>query len=142
MPRLHLQFSLMKAILAKIRHFFSLLLSFIPRKVPNGRAEFDRFAGRIIDTFGFPDNDSFRNMIAGMIQHAPQTAHRLSPHYFGCRIRKAVSNEVAYYVMMDFKTKKEEIIKTEAEATAQPSNHEDAKVANQQPQKTIQLQGV
>lgn len=130
----------MKAIFNQFRHYLALFASFWPKKLPNGKTEFEAFASHIIKTFGFPDNDSFRNMIAGMIQHAPQTASRLSPLYFAKRIHKAVANEVAFYVMQDLKEKK----KTEAQATALPPTEEVVNVAK--PQETIssttQLQGV
>lgn len=131
----------MKVIFARFRRILALFASFWPQKLPNGREEFEIFATKIIKTFDFPDNDSFRNMIAGMIQHAPQTASRLSPLYFGKRIRKAIANEVAFYVMKDLKEKRklEEEQKTIAAATA-PSSPEVVPVAK--PQESIQLQGV
>jgi hypothetical protein len=125
----------MKAIFSYFRSFLAVFASFYPQKLPNGREEFERFAIRIIKTFHLPDNDSFRNMIAGMIQHAPQTTARLSAHYFGCRIRKAVANEVAFYVMQDLKEKKQ----TKAEVTAPPQATEA--VTHVPPQETPQLQG-
>lgn len=106
-------FSRFRLILTKFRHFF-------PSSLPSGRKEFDLFADSIIKTYAFPDDPSFRHMIASMIQHTPSTVHRVPKRHYMKSMKKAVSNEVCFYVMQDIKaeqTAKQEKLK--AEATAQ-----------------------
>lgn len=103
----------MKRIIAKIKRNYALLRAFFPSQLPQGMTEFNEFADSIIDLYDFPkDNDGYINMIATMIQHFDRTVHATSKYNFSRLMRKAVANEVAYYVIQDLKLKK----KKESEA--------------------------
>jgi hypothetical protein len=97
----------MKRIIAKIKRNYALLRAFFPTTLPQGMTEFNEFADSIIDLYDFPkDNDGYINMIATMIQHFDRTVHATSKYNFSRLMRKAVANEVAYYVIQDLKLKK------------------------------------
>ena len=97
----------MKRIIAKIKRNYALLRAFFPTRLPQGMTEFNEFADSIIDLYDFPkDNDGYINMIATMIQHFDRTVHATSKYNFSRLMRKAVANEVAYYVIQDLKLKK------------------------------------
>ena len=97
----------MKRIIAKIKRNYALLRAFFPSQLPQGMTEFNEFADSIIDLYNFPkDNDGYINMIATMIQHFDRTVHATSKYNFSRLMRKAVANEVAYYVIQDLKLKK------------------------------------
>ena len=103
----------MKRIIAKIKRYYALLRAFFPSQLPQGMKEFKAFSDSIIDLYDFPkDNDGYVNMIATMIQHFDRTVHATSKYNFSRLMRKAVANEVAYYVIQDLKLKK----KKESEA--------------------------
>jgi len=97
----------MKLIIAKIKRYYALLRAFFPSQLPQGMKEFKTFSDSIIDLYNFPkDNDGYVNMIATMIQHFDRTVHATSKYNFSRLMRKAVANEVAYYVIQDLKLKK------------------------------------
>lgn len=105
-------FALFRLVLARFTSFF-------PSKLPTGRQEFDKFATSILLTYGFPDELSYRNAIASMIQLVPNNKSHMPKRYFAIRMRKAQANEVAFYVMKEIK---DELIKkkTEAEGLTAP----------------------
>lgn len=97
----------MKRIIAKIKRNYALLRAFFPTRLPQGMTEFNEFAASIIDLYDFPkDNDGYIHMIATMIQHFDRTVSAVSKYNFSRLMRKAVANEVTYYVIQDLKLKK------------------------------------
>lgn len=99
----------MKRIIAKIKRYYALLGAFFPSQLPQGMKEFKAFSDSIIDLYNFPkDNDGYVNMIATMIQHFDRTVSAVSKYNFSRLMRKAVANEVAYYVIQDLKLKKKQ----------------------------------
>jgi len=116
----------MKKIIAKIKRNYALLRAFFPTKLPQGMSEFNDFAASIIDLYNFPkDNDGFINMIATMIQHFDRDVCSVPKYKFARLMRKAVSNEVAFYVIQDLKLKK----KKEDEAKEEAAKLQDSGVS-------------
>jgi hypothetical protein len=95
-------------------------LAFLPSKLPVGKSEFERFASSILTTYGLPDEPGYHHMIASMIQHLPNSKHMVSKRYFMKLIKKAMSNEVAFYVMRDIHENQKK--KIEAESLAAQLN--------------------
>ena len=99
----------MKRIIAKIKRYYALFRAFFPSQLPQGMKEFKAFSDSIIDLYDFPkNNDGYVNMIATMIQHFDRTVSAVSKYNFSRLMRKAVANEVAYYVIQDLKLKKKQ----------------------------------
>lgn len=120
----------------KIKHIFALIRAYFPSPLPQTMKAFKPYAESICTLYDFPTDDGYINMIAQMIQHASPTAHSIPKRYFMLRMRKAVSNEIAFWVMQDLKLQK-----TKAEATAPPPICEGA-CANGNSQKPLQEQAV
>lgn len=85
------------------------LLSYIPRQLPVGKAEFETWANRIIALGGkYADDDSLHFALASILIHADSKHGALPDKYFSDRLRKSASNQVASQVFQDIKTKQAE----------------------------------
>ena len=95
----------------------SQLLNKIPRPLPVGLAEFEKFAARIIAQAGpYADKDSMTFAIATSIIHADAHKGYLPDEFFLLRLRKAAANQIASQVFQDIKLKQQEAAKAALEA--------------------------
>lgn len=72
------------------------LVGFFPHRLPMGATALEEFCRKIFDTYSVPDMPSYRQAIASMIMHLPQTVYHKAPWFFACSVRKAMANQVAY----------------------------------------------
>lgn len=99
----------MKLILGKIRRFLAPLRAFFPSALPQGKSEFEAYAASVCELYGFPYNDDYSHMVAAMIQHLGADVYRLPKRYFLNHIKKAIANEVAFYIMQDINDRRRKI---------------------------------
>lgn len=90
----------------KIKLYFARLCAYFPSNLPQGKTEFEAFAGDICELYGFPSSPDYFHMIAAMIQHLGQDTYQVPKRYFLKHIRKAIANEVAFWVMQDINKEK------------------------------------
>lgn len=69
--------------------------------IPVTTAEFDLFCKEIFEEHGYPDKPGYRQMVASMIMHEPETTVTLSKKRYAAAIKKAQANEVAYWVIQE-----------------------------------------
>jgi hypothetical protein len=82
------------------------LSSYLPRPLPVGMTEFNKFADSILALSGkYADEDSMKFALASMIIHADSKHGSLSKNYFVVRLRKVAANQVASQVFQDIKAK-------------------------------------
>lgn len=104
----------------------TILLSFIPRRLPVGVTDFNKFADRIIALSGqFADRDSMTYVIADLILRLKPTDAYMSDRYFVNSMIKAAANQVASQVFHDIRTKQQEALKA-AEAAKSQTNSAEA----------------
>lgn len=106
-------------IVSKFNKYVGLALSAFPTALPRGLTEFNLWSQSIIDTFGLPDNDSVRFMLATMVLHLDSTSAYKPKLYFGFAALKSMSNQVAAYVVQEEKRKQQERIEAEKAAAKQ-----------------------
>lgn len=97
----------MNKITKKIKNLLQRLLDRIPTRLPDGALAFENWCQSLINTYGFPDNDSVRFMFAAMIMHTGQTAAYLPKRFFALSGLAAASKEVAHDRMVVMKEKQE-----------------------------------
>lgn len=103
-----------------MRQSLDKMLSYFPRKLPVGIAEFTTWSERIINLAGqFADPDSMKFALASQLLHLPPQSSSKPDQYFIRSMRKAAVNQVASQVFQDIKIKQQEAAKAAAEATAQ-----------------------
>lgn len=83
----------------------SYVLSYLPRRLPQGMAEFSHFAEEVIRLAGLPDNDSTRFAVAVQIMHLGPTESNKPKRYFVRTLQKGAAAQVAGCVMQDLKDK-------------------------------------
>lgn len=110
----------MSTTITKVKNFFQKLLDRVPTRLPNGMTEFETWSKSIIDTYGFPDNDSVRFMLAAMIMHLGQTDAYKPKRYFALSGLAAASKEIAHARMVQLKDAQD--AKAKAEAVTGGSN--------------------
>lgn len=80
-----------KLLLRQARYLF-------PSRIPIGMAEFDDWAKSILDTYGWPDNGSFRFSLATMIINQDNKGWRkkyVSKYAFHLAIHSAAAKQIA-----------------------------------------------
>lgn len=105
----------------KVTKAFKKLMNRIPQPLPFGYSEFQEWSKSIIDTYDFPDNDSFRWSIAVIVQSLDQARADVSKHYISLRVRKGAANQLAGQFLFDLKEKQkaeQQAAKDAAEAAA------------------------
>lgn len=102
----------------KMRAFWTKITSFYPTMLPQTDAEFLPYCDSIIQMAGLTPNDSHRHAIATMIMHLPPTRHTVPKHFFIASLRKAVSNEIAYFRIKEMKAQADLEAKQKLEAEA------------------------
>lgn len=92
----------------RLNEVLELILSFLPRRLPVGMTEFDKFADRIIRLSGeFADRDSMKFAIASQVIHlGPQKAY-VADRFFIKSMVKAAANQVASQAFQDIKQKQD-----------------------------------
>lgn len=110
----------------KLPSLLNYINSLVPRKLPTGMAEFEKFTDDVI-SLGLPtkDRDSVQWVISSAIQHSSKT--KLSKQHFVQLINKSAANQVASQVFLDIKNRQLEKQKAEATANTEAS---DAKVSS------------
>lgn len=84
----------------------NIVLSYFPRKLPNGMSEFNSWADRIISLTGqIADEDSMRYVLASNILHLGPQSSRVPDQYFVRAMKKGAANQVASAVFQDIKQK-------------------------------------
>jgi len=92
----------------RLKRIIAWLLVLVPRRLPIGRAQFERLAARILDMTGLPQNPSFVQAIANsVLQLKPQQAYRADA-YFVLTILKACANQVAYNIAMEIRSQEKD----------------------------------
>lgn len=107
-------------LIKSLRTYIQKLLDFVPTRLPNGVTEFETWCQSLIDTYGFPDNDSVRFMFAAMIMHLGQTDAYKPKRFFALSGYAAASKEIAKDRMITIKEAHEARAKAEATANAGP----------------------
>lgn len=83
----------------KLRKLFRLLSSYVPRRLPVGRSDFDAWVRDIVSTSGLPDNDSTRRVAAMFILRLPPALAYLSIRKVANQLIKAAANQVASEIL-------------------------------------------
>lgn len=112
-----------------------LILSYVPRNLPNGMSQFNTWSDRIIRMTGpLADVESMRYVLASNILHLGPQASSAPDRYFIRAMKKGAANQVASAIFQDIKLKQAEQQKADlakaaklAEDTAtQPVSNEKA----------------
>lgn len=112
-----------------IKKAFQRLTGLLPSQLPMGMQDLDRFCISIFNTYDLPDMPSYRHAIATMIMHLGPTQSRAAKKYFAISIKKAMSNQVAYELIL--KIKEDE--KQTKEVTTAPATESHVEQPVQQP---------
>jgi hypothetical protein len=86
--------------------------------LPIGMAEFDEWADSILNTYGYPNNDSTRFALAAMIMHLGQTEGYKPKRFFVLCLRKGAASQVAGATIQNLKAKQEAEKKAALESAA------------------------
>lgn len=105
-----------------MKKFIKRLLAKRRTKMPQGVTEFNTWCDDIIWTYDLPNNDSIRFALASEVLHSKPEAAYAPKEYYGFRMLKGASNEVAVAMMRDLKAKREEEIKKQQEAAQAPND--------------------
>lgn len=108
-------------LLKRLKNILQVQLDRIPTRLPRGIPEFEIWSKSLIDTYGFPDNDSVRFMFAAMIMHTGQTDAYKPKRFFALSGLAAASKEVAHAKMVELKEAQETRARAEAAAKASPA---------------------
>lgn len=71
--------------------------------LPQGLTEFHTWSDDIIDLYDLPNNDTVKFALATAILHAAPDAAVESKEWYGLRMQKGASNEIAAAVMHEIK---------------------------------------
>ena len=89
----------MKTMFKKLKVFIQRQLDRIPTRLPDGMTALEAWSKSLIDTYGFPDNDSVRFMLSSMVLSLGPTVAYKPKRYFALCGLAAASKEVAHYKM-------------------------------------------
>lgn len=111
----------MTNIIARLFSFLSLLLAYIPSRLPIGMTEFDTWAKSVLALSNLPDNDSTRFALASTVPHQKAEHFYVAKIKFVRLLQKSAANQIAGGVMHDLKAKQLAAIEAakQAEVTAQ-----------------------
>lgn len=111
----------MNNLINKIKYLGSLLLAYIPTRLPLGMTEFETWAKSVLVLSNLPDNDSTRFALASTVPHQKAENFYVAKIKFVRLLQKSAANQVAGGVMHDLKTKQQAALEAakQAEATAQ-----------------------
>lgn len=111
----------------KARKFFNKIAYRFPEPLPFGMTEFNTWAQSILETYDFPNNDSFLWSIATIVQSLDQARADVSKYYISLRLRKGAANQLAGQIMWDLKQKQaaeQAALKLEEEKAAEAAARE------------------
>lgn len=91
------------------------IMHYIPTKLPVGREEFLEFYQDIIQTYGFPDQPGYKELLAQLIQHIPHSKTKIPKKWFADHLRKSQANETAFHMINEAKQEAKEAIEKEKE---------------------------
>lgn len=100
---------------AKLLRLATLLMSYLPSKLPETDPQHEAWARSIVELSGYPDNDSFRSALATMILHLPQGTFKASKQSFIKQIKRSVANQTAFNIMADIKLRDKQRDRQQAE---------------------------
>ena len=117
-----------KKILQMSKRFAGLF----PHKLPQGGAEFDAWAAKILDLYGFNKDITYTSALGTMIMQLGPTVHYKAYSYFGRCIHKSQANQVAYSKIQEAKREleKREALERQAEEDAKKSKLESLSVSD------------
>lgn len=104
-----------KEIFKQIKKPFKKTVNFLPTPLPKGLTAFHAWCDDIIATYDLPDNRTLRWTLAVQIIHLGATESLKPKRFFGKSCHKAMSNEIASYVMKDLKEQQDQQMKAEEE---------------------------
>lgn len=84
-----------------LRRFLLKLRSYLPRRLPTGRAEFMAMAEDIVALSGLPMNTSTLNLAAAMVMTLPPTQAYVRLNIISNRMVKAAANQVASAILKE-----------------------------------------
>lgn len=84
-----------------LKRLLRSLLSFLPRKLPIGRADFDSWVEEIVYLSGLPDNDTTRFAAAQIIFQIRPSIGYMPLRYAVNQLIKAAANRVAKDVIAE-----------------------------------------
>jgi len=116
----------MSTLFTRFKRFFKRVEGFIPTRLPVGLSEYERWTASIIDTYGFPANDSIRFSLSVMILHMGSTEAYKPKRYFALSLHKAMANQVVSQVINELKAKQEADRRAEALPLPAPAATNDA----------------
>lgn len=103
----------------KIKNWYQKYKDSKPTRLPDGMTELECWTQSLIDTYGFPDNDSVRFMLAAMImQTGPEDAF-VPKRKFALMGLAAASKEVAHARLVQLKDAQKAKADAEAKAAAE-----------------------
>lgn len=104
----------------KLKTIFKKLLFLFPSPLPVGLTDFDTWSKSILDTYGWPVNDSFKFALASMIINQGPAVKWRSKSYFSKVVHSAAAKQVAgdVFYHLKMKQKAEALAAQTAEATA------------------------
>lgn len=112
--------------MTKLKQLMLLALSYIPRNLPVGMSDFEKWSDRIILQSGqFANADSMRFALASQIIHLSPQKSKVPDQYFIRSMRKAAANQIASQVFQDIKARQEEAQRKAKEA-ADTANQSEA----------------
>jgi len=91
----------------KLKRLLQVLLSYLPRRLPVGRTEFEKWTSEIIGMSAIEDNDSTRFAIAAMVTHQDATQDHVPQRRFVRQLNKTASNQIALSIIKEIKEKHE-----------------------------------
>jgi len=101
-------------------------------QLPVGLSEFNAFCETIFTKYSLPDMPSYRNAVATMIMHLPQTEDKAALSFFAKSIRKAMANQVAYEVIQQIREDEKAKEKAQSDANAIGTVSTDEPVSKQE----------
>lgn len=88
-----------------LRRWALRVIGFFPVPLPVGASQWDKFCKWVLYAYRFPDYPSYRNALAGMIMHFPQTTTRVRPRLLARMIYNGQAKQTAYQVIEDERAK-------------------------------------
>jgi len=107
----------MNNIKSKFKRFFQKIKDRFPSRIPDGMTAHNEWVQSLIDTYGFPNNDSVRFTFASMILQLGQLDAYKPKRDFALAGLAAASKEIALARMKELKAANDEKVQAEANVT-------------------------
>ena len=92
----------------KLTRTLKLLWNRLPHPLPSTGVEFDALVTDIFETYGFRDDKTYREYLAGVIMHLDHRVVKLSKYYFALMLTRQIANRVAYGKLEQYKQEAKE----------------------------------